>query len=53
MFGEIGKKIAKDDMQRAVQWVGEWMSPGEGSSKEDIAERWARASRGRMGIPNA
>ena len=42
-FGEIAKKIAKDDLGRAVQWV-EKMDESEVKVRvsEDVAERWAR-----------
>ena len=42
-FGEIGKKIAKDDMGRAVQWV-ERMDESDVKVRvsEDVAERWAK-----------
>ena len=44
-FGEIAKKIAKDDLGRAVQWV-EKMDESEVKVRvsEDVAERWAKDS---------
>lgn len=44
-FGEIAKKIAKDDLGRAVQWV-EKMDESEVKVRvsEDVAERWAKQS---------
>ena len=42
-FGEIAKKIAKDDLGRAVQWV-ERMDESDVKVRvsEDVAERWAK-----------
>ena len=44
-FGEIAKKIAKDDLGRAVQWV-EKMDESEVKVRvsEDVAENWAKQS---------
>ena len=44
-FGEIGKKIAKEDIGRAVKWV-EKMDESDVKVRvsEDVAERWARES---------
>jgi len=44
-FGGIAKKIAKDDLGRAVQWV-EKMDESEVKVRvsEDVAERWAKDS---------
>ncbi len=42
-YGEIGKKIARDDLGRAVEWV-DGMEESEVKTQvgEDVAERWAR-----------
>ncbi|MBN39027.1 MAG: hypothetical protein CMI29_11265 [Opitutae bacterium] len=42
-YGEIGKKIARDDLGRAVEWV-DGMDESEVKTQvgEDVAERWAR-----------
>ena len=44
-FGEIAKKIAKDDLGRAVQWV-EKMDESDVKVRvsEDVAEKWAKDS---------
>ena len=44
-FGEIAKKIAKDDLGRAVQWV-EKMDESDVKVRvsEDVAEKWAKQS---------
>ena len=44
-FGEIGKKIAREDIGRAVKWV-EKMDESDVKVRvsEDVAERWARES---------
>jgi hypothetical protein len=44
-FGEIGKKIAREDLGRAVEWVdGMEESEIKAAVSEDVAERWARKS---------
>jgi hypothetical protein len=42
-YGEIGKKIAREDLGRAVEWV-DGMEESEVKTQvgEDVAERWAR-----------
>jgi hypothetical protein len=42
-YGEIGKKIAREDLGRAVDWV-DGMDESEVKAQvgEDVAERWAR-----------
>jgi len=42
-YGEIGKKIAREDLGRAVDWV-DGMDESEVKTQvgEDVAERWAR-----------
>ena len=42
-YGEIGKKIARKDLGRAVEWV-DGMDESEVKTQvgEDVAERWAR-----------
>ena len=42
-YGEIGKKIAREDLGRAVEWV-DGMDESEVKTQvgEDVAERWAR-----------
>lgn len=44
-YGEIGKKIAREDLGRAVEWV-DGMEESEVKTQvgEDVAERWARES---------
>ncbi len=44
-FGEIGEKIARDDLGRAVEWVDNMdESEVKAAVSEDVAERWARES---------
>ena len=44
-YGQIGEKIAREDLGRAVEWV-EGMDESEIKTavSEDVAERWARKS---------
>jgi hypothetical protein len=44
-YGQIGEKIAREDLGRAVEWVdGMEESEIKTAVSEDVAERWARKS---------